>query len=215
MSSVMLSSTRKIASAPRARASAMSASTRSMRIGVEVPAAHLDDRAEAAVEGAAARCFDHVDLASEQRIALEHARAAIGQLERLRREVRDHRRSGLWRKPSGVAIRQSGDARQVAMMLERAQQLAQRVLAFAANEAIDRRAHRHRRPAPGWDRSRRPRSGPRAKAPNQPRDLERGRALEGHHRQPHDVGLEFAHQPLDGFRDLRLRRGSRSAIATW
>ena len=77
--SVMLSSTRKIARAPRARASAMSASTRSNRYGVEVPAAHLDDRAEAAVVGAAARRLDDVDRPAEQRVAGQHARGAVGQ----------------------------------------------------------------------------------------------------------------------------------------
>ena len=81
-SSVMLSSTRKIARAPWPRASRMSASTRSNRVRVEVPAAHLDDRAEAAVEGAAARRLDDVDRPAEQRVAAEHARAAVGQPQR-------------------------------------------------------------------------------------------------------------------------------------
>ena len=74
-SSVMLSSTRKIARAPRARASRDVGEHALDRIRVEVAAAHLDDRAEAAVEGAAARGLDDVDLPAEQRVAGEHARA--------------------------------------------------------------------------------------------------------------------------------------------
>ena len=52
-------------------------------IRVKVAAAHLDDRAEAAVERAAARRFDDVDPASEQRISSEHPGVAIGQPQRL------------------------------------------------------------------------------------------------------------------------------------
>jgi hypothetical protein len=39
---------------------------------VEVASAHLDYRAEAAVEGAAARGLDHVDLPAEEHVAAEH-----------------------------------------------------------------------------------------------------------------------------------------------
>jgi hypothetical protein len=49
------------------------------RVRVEIAAAHLDDGAEAAVERAAPRRFDHIDLAAEERVSAEHASAPIGQ----------------------------------------------------------------------------------------------------------------------------------------
>ena len=52
---------------------------------VEVAPAHLDDRAEAAVVGAAARRLDDVDGAAEERIAGQHARAAVRQRQARRR----------------------------------------------------------------------------------------------------------------------------------
>ena len=58
----MLSSTRKIVLAPRPPRVADIRQHALDRIGVEVAAAHLDNRAEAAIEGAAARGFDDVDL---------------------------------------------------------------------------------------------------------------------------------------------------------
>ena len=65
---------------------------------MKVAAAHLDDRAEAAVVGAAARGLDDVDLPAEQRVAVEHARGAIGQLQPFV-SSRITGRSGLCTKP--------------------------------------------------------------------------------------------------------------------
>ena len=106
-------------------------------VGVEVAAAHLDDRAEAAVVGAAARGLDDVHLAAEQRVAAEHARGAVRQPQRLGREPRD--------RPVGVvheAVRASGTTGRRspssgAFRFERAQQLAERLLAFAADDELD------------------------------------------------------------------------------
>ncbi len=47
------------------------------RVSMEVAAAHLDDRTEAAIEGAAARGLDYIHLPAEQRVSLEHARIAV------------------------------------------------------------------------------------------------------------------------------------------
>src|SRR5262245_38332711 len=44
---------------------------------VKVPAAHLDNRAEAAVKRASARSFDDVDLPSEHRIAAQYPRISF------------------------------------------------------------------------------------------------------------------------------------------
>ena len=82
----MLSSTRKIVRAPRAFASRDIGEHALEREGVEVPAAHLDDRAEAAVERAAARGLDDIHLAAEHRVAAEHARGAVRQGDLLSRQ---------------------------------------------------------------------------------------------------------------------------------
>src|SRR5437762_10183799 len=44
------------------------------RVSEEVAPAHLDDRTEAAIEGAPSRRFDHVNLTAKNRVALEHSR---------------------------------------------------------------------------------------------------------------------------------------------
>src|SRR5215510_1734437 len=69
--SVMLSSTRKIARAADVGQDPVEGE------GVEVAPAHLDDRAEAAIERAAARGFHHVDLAPQELVALQNARIAL------------------------------------------------------------------------------------------------------------------------------------------
>ena len=48
---------------------------------MEVAAAHFDDRAEAAIEGAAARGLHHVDLPPHHGVAVQHAGAALGQAD--------------------------------------------------------------------------------------------------------------------------------------
>ena len=186
----MLSSTRKIASrAAAARVGDVGQHPFDAE-GVEVASAHLDDRAETAVERAAARRFDDVDLAAEQRVALEHARRAIGQLERIGRQVRDRRDRGCGADAAPSRYDSPAISATVGVMLDRAQQLAQRALALAANQEIDLArlsigvGREARIVAAGDDPCR------GTKAPHQSRDLERGGALKRHHRQPHDVGFE-------------------------
>ena len=155
--SVMLSSTMKIARAPRARASAMSASTRVEAEGVEVAAAHLDDRAEAAVEGAAARGLDDVDRAAEEGVAVEHARSAVRQRDRAVVEPADRPRRVCERSRPPSWIDRPGDRRQPGSpRSQRAQQIAERQLAFAADDEVDARSPAPRTPpARGSGRSRR------------------------------------------------------------
>src|SRR5688572_32670350 len=43
-------------------------------VSEKVPAAHLDDRTETAIEGATAGCFDDVYRPAQHRVALEHSR---------------------------------------------------------------------------------------------------------------------------------------------
>ena len=206
-SSVMLSSTRKMARAPRRAGVGDVVDDALDREAVEVAAAHLDDRAEAAVERAAARGLDDVDRAAHHRVAGEHAGGAVRQPDRVRPRARHVARCGLRRKPSPVAEPEAGDRRSSGRpALERAEQLAERQVAFAADDHVD--AERRIRP--------RVRREARIVAADDDPDVGRERAnerddparrapLERHHREPDDVGLELADQPFDGRSDRGLR----------
>ena len=56
--------------------------------GVEVPAAHLDDRTEAAVVSAAARRLDEIDLSSKERVPRQHAAGPLRETDLSRRQRR-------------------------------------------------------------------------------------------------------------------------------
>src|SRR6185436_9024397 len=98
---------------------------------------HLDDRAEAAVERAAARGLDHVHLPAEEGVAVEHARVAPGQTQRSVGERLDG--------PVGVVVEaalrvppaQAADPFEARPALERAQQLVEGRLALAADDEVD------------------------------------------------------------------------------
>ena len=126
----------KMARAPRARASAMSASTRSIDQVWKFLSAHLDDRAEAAVVRAAARRLDDVDRPADERVARQDAGVAVGQRHLLAGEAADRpvRRPDHGR---ALPVGQPGDAAQVAAGLERAQELAKRQIALAAHDDVD------------------------------------------------------------------------------
>ncbi len=47
-------------------------------VGVKVAAAHLDDGAEAAIEGAAARGLDHINWPAHHGVVVQHPRVALG-----------------------------------------------------------------------------------------------------------------------------------------
>ena len=127
---------------------------------MKVAAAHFDDRAEAAVEGAAARGLDDVDLPSEQRVARQDAGGAIGQAQRIRGEPH-HGAVGVVDEAVARTPRQAGDVIGRAAVLERAEQLAKRLFPFAAHQKRHVPAPIRRRPEPGSDRSRRRRCGSR------------------------------------------------------
>src|SRR6185503_21321206 len=59
---------------------------------MEIAAAHLDDRAEAAVVGAAPRGLDDIDRAPEQRVSREDASRAVRRLDRAFLDGRDRSR---------------------------------------------------------------------------------------------------------------------------
>ena len=172
-------------------------------VRVEVAAAHLDDRAEAAVERAAARRFDDVDLASEERVALEHARAAVGQANRVGGQAENGARRVADPGP-GRPVRQAGDPAKILAPFEFPQQLAERVLPLAAHDELDVlapfvRVRREAGVVPADDDPR-----PRQAGAHELHEAQRGAALERHHREPDDVRPELLEEPFDRGPDARL-----------
>ena len=109
---------------------------------MKVAAAHLDDRTEAAIEGAAARRFDHVDLAAHHGVTVQHASIAFGQADFVAIEAVDRTRRVL--TPAVArAIGKARDLVETVAALHRAQQLAKRQFAFAAHDVVDSAAVRH------------------------------------------------------------------------
>ena len=97
---------------------------------------HLDDRAEAAAEGAAARGLDDVDLPAEERVAAEHPHVAP---RRPDLAVVEAAHAARWVVVESVDA-SVGKARNVvvsALRLERAQQLTERDLALAPHDEVD------------------------------------------------------------------------------
>ena len=178
-------------------------------VGMEVAAAHLDDRAEAAIEGAAAGRLDDVDAPSEQGVAAQHARTAIRQPQALRGERYDGRRR-IVHELAAAPEREAGEARQLfrtrlAVALDRADQRTERPLAFAANEEIDRRRlvgfRRQARIVAAGDDVRR-----RAQRAHQMHQLQRRCALKRHDRQADDVRFFVVQQALHHAPDRRLHQ---------
>ena len=116
----------------------------------------------------------------------------------------------------GVRVRQARrSTADASAALQRAQQLTERLLAFAADQKIHVvarlvRRWREARIVPASDNACR-----RPKVLDEPRDLEGGCPLKRHDRQADDIGLVLAHQPLDGGDDLGLDQdevGDRDAM---
>ena len=96
------------------------------RIGVEVAAAHFNDGAEAAVVGAAARGFDDIDLASEQGVAAEHARGAVGQADFAIFQAM-HRASRVVPPAVAIAVGETADGFEAAAVFSRARSSSRKV----------------------------------------------------------------------------------------
>ena len=154
------------------------------RVGMEVAAAHLDDRTETAVERAAARGLDDVHLPPEQRVALtaraRHGSAAAAASIASRRTGR----SGLCseavagsiatgRRPSRTRRRRSS-ARSSSHSVCSPSPRTMKSTSGQARIGVGRQA----RIVAADDDSRR-----RPERSHQPRDRHRGRALKRHHRQ--------------------------------
>src|SRR5205807_5369297 len=93
------------------------------RVSMKVAAAHLDDGAETAIEGAAARGFDYIHLPAQQRVSRKHARITVRQANlAVFQPVRRSR--GIMHPVLAIAIRQAADSLEAAPLLVRAQQFA-------------------------------------------------------------------------------------------
>jgi hypothetical protein len=101
---------------------------------------------------------------------------------------------------------QSGNRGRVAAALEHPQQLAERLLAFAADDEVDFRAAgvRFGREARIVAADDDPRVRPQLA--DQPRQLQRRLPLKRHHRQADDVGLDLADEVGDGRTDRALHQ---------
>src|SRR5207302_9506313 len=99
---------------------------------MKVAAAHLDDGAETAIEGAAARRLDCVDLPTQHRVSTEHAGIAVRRpnlavFEAVRRP------RGVVQPALAVLVGEAADPLESGLLLERAQQFAKGDFALAAH----------------------------------------------------------------------------------
>jgi hypothetical protein len=93
---------------------------------MEVAASHLDDRAKTAIESAAARGLDYVDLAADHRVSLKHARIALWGADFFIFEpVR--RPAGVVDPTLAVSPRQAADLLDPGALLERARNNSRKV----------------------------------------------------------------------------------------
>ena len=138
---------------------------------VKVAAAHLDDRAEAAVVRAAARGLDDVHGPAEQRVSRRAARAAR-RGGRTRRQVATGRGGLRTNLPAGVAHtsrpgipRSSVAGLRLTSAAPARAELAKRQVTFARHDEVDTARGRPRSsPAPGSGRTHRRRCEPTAGA---------------------------------------------------
>jgi hypothetical protein len=174
--------------------------------GMEVAAAHLDDRAKAAVEGAATGRLDDVNLAAENRVTLQHPRASLRQRELTLPQPADLPIRVVGDTAAGRPPRQAGNRRQARISLHRSQQFAERQLAFAAHDRVHTavrsgvRFGREARIVAADDHTHR--GDP---LPDVTDQTHRRPALKRHHRQADDVGRVLLQQPLDSGQDAIVR----------
>src|SRR5215467_10103737 len=171
---------------------------------MEIAPSHLDDRAEAAVERATAGRLHDVYLPADHGVARENASIPIGTPD-LTAFQTCHGPVGVVEKATIAAIGQTWNVRIVAIALDRPDQVPEGDLPFAPDQEIRRltnpriRLGRQTRiiAAHGDPRLR----AERTQYGDQPQC---GGSLEGHHRQPHEVGLELSDESLHRFSDTRL-----------
>src|SRR5436190_309064 len=106
------------------------------REAVKVAPAHLDDRAETAVEGAAARRLDDVDLPTHHRVPRQHAGGAVGRTDLPGVEV-GHSALRCGSEGLPIAEPETGDARQWLPTLEGTDQLPEGQIPLAPDDRVD------------------------------------------------------------------------------
>src|SRR5262245_59366794 len=192
---VMLSSTRKIARAPRLRASRISAMTRS--IGQVWKLRPRISMIEQKLQSSGR--LDDVDGPSEQRIPVKHAGRPLRRKDLAGQMT--HGPAQIAHEPVAASPVQTRDAAAVTAALDRPQQLAERDVALTAHDEIDPerrilvRFGREARVAPADDD---PRLG--AERSNERDDLVRRLALKCHHGKADAVGRFRGHKLVDGLR---------------
>src|ERR1017187_9263682 len=102
---------------------------------MKIAPAHFDDRAETAIESAAARGLDHVNLPAHHGVTTEHSRLAIGQLD-LVTFKRVHGPRDVLAPACTFAISQPGNVLKAVSRLDGAQQFAKGQFALAAHNEI-------------------------------------------------------------------------------
>src|SRR5258708_773956 len=182
-------------------------------VGVKVASAHFDDRAETTVVGATARGLDHIDLASEERIALEHAGFTIGQADLIVFQPM-YLPPGVVEPPIAGAVRKAGDPTEIPTLLQGTQKFAKRDLAFATHDEIHihsfvgfagktRVVTAHHDFHSGFERT------------HQIDDAPSSPALEGHRGKPDHLRIELIHQPGDRVPHLTMAEnqiGNRNLV---
>ena len=113
------------------------------REAVEVTAAHRDDRAEAAVEGTAARRLHDIHLAAKHGVAGQHARPAPRRRNRAVLDRCDRAGTGL-PVPVSMPVHETVDVREWCARLERPYEVTERRLSFTSHDRI----HANRRVRP-------------------------------------------------------------------
>src|ERR1035438_82675 len=103
---------------------------------MKVAPAHLDDRAEAAIEGASPRGLHHIHPAAKHGVAREDTGVALGQTDLISLE-RMHGPRKILMPAILCVMRQSLNRSQALAAFDCTQQFAEGNLAFAADNVID------------------------------------------------------------------------------
>src|ERR1039458_3694970 len=173
---------------------------------MKIAAPHFDDRAEAAIEGASAGGLHHIHTTSKHGVAAEHTGVALGQADFISLQSVHGARKILMPTILRV-IRQSLNRSQTLAALDRAQQLAESNLAFAADNVIDAASLFH----VGFGSeagiiTAHDDANTGAQRAHQVDHSERSLALKSHDGKANYIRLDFAHQPLNRFAHLVLNQ---------
>ena len=173
-------------------------------VGVEIASPHFDDGTEAAIVGAAARSLDYVHLPAQQRVSLEHTRIAVRRadfavFQPVRRPVE------VVHPPVTVSIGEATDLVDTRVLLDGAQQFAERDFSLAAHQIIDTQFGVGFRGKAGVVSSHHDLHS-RPERAHQVDNATGGAALKRHDGQSDNFWLEFADQPGDGLANVVMNQ---------